>query len=84
VGKDAVGAFMGVLEQEENKMAKIDDNTFAAACYDQNSIADLEQCLINGPDKTDMRTWNITAGEWMEQIQLALAAKREDGAERAK
>jgi hypothetical protein len=62
-------------------MIKIDENTFAAACYNQNSIADLEQCLIDGPDQTDMKTWNIDADEWIEQIELALAAKREDLAE---
>jgi rubrerythrin len=54
----------------------IADNTFAAACFDQNSIADLEAALINGPDSTDMLTWKLTKEEWIEQINLALQEKR--------
>ncbi len=30
---------------------KIQENTFAAACYDMNSIAELEEALRNGPDE---------------------------------
>ena len=57
---------------------RIEGNTFAAACYDQNSIAELEQALKNGPDVTDMKTWNLTADEWRDEIELALQAKKED------
>jgi hypothetical protein len=60
------------------KLTEIPDNTFAAACYDQNSIADLEEALRNGPDATDMHTWGINEQEWKEQIEQAIAAKRED------
>ena len=56
----------------------IDDNTFAAACYDQNSISELEQALIDGPDQSDMKEWGLTADEYMAQIKLALMAKLED------
>jgi len=56
----------------------IQNNTFAAACYDQNSIEDLVQALSNGPDATDMATWGLTEDEWREQVQLALDAKRAD------
>jgi hypothetical protein len=61
-------------------MAHIADNTFAAACYDQNSIADLETALAGEPDATDMATWDLTEEEWRAQIEQALAAKREDQA----
>ena len=53
-------------------------NTFAAACYDQNSIVDLEMALAIGPDATDMETWGLTEDEWREQVQEALNAKRAD------
>lgn len=53
-------------------------NTFATACYDQNSVGELEQALRDGPDATDMTTWNLTAAEWTEQIEIALSAKRDD------
>jgi hypothetical protein len=56
----------------------IDDSTFAAACYDQNTIAELESALHAPADRTDMRTWGLTAGEYYAQIKLALAAKRAD------
>lgn len=51
----------------------IQSNTFAAACYDMNSIADLRDALENGPDATDMREWGLTESEWAEQIKLAIA-----------
>lgn len=59
-------------------MTRIEENTFAAACYGQNTIADLEQALKDGPDAEDMRSWNLTADEWRKQIELALKAKKED------
>lgn len=58
-------------------MIRIEDNTFAAACFDQNSIEELEAALAGEPDQTDMATWNLTPAEWRAQIELALAAKRE-------
>ncbi len=59
-------------------MPYIRENTFAAACYDQNSISELKEAIQNGPDKGDMETWNITAHEWFEEIRLALQALYED------
>ena len=61
-------------------MTHIAENTFAAACYDQNSAQELEAALVSGPDANDMREWNLTADEWTAQIKLALAAKLEDAA----
>lgn len=44
---------------------------FAAACYDTNSIEELQQ---HGPaDLTDMAAWGITAEQWREAIDAALA-----------
>jgi len=56
----------------------IELNTFAAACYDMNSIAELEQALIDGPDATDMKEWNLSEEEWREQVEAALAELKED------
>jgi len=61
-------------------MTHITENTFAAACYDQNSVEELQAVLANGPDANDMREWNLTADEWTAQIKLAIKAKAE-GAE---
>ena len=59
---------------------QINDNTFAAACYDMNSILELKDMLSTGPDATDMKTWNLTASEWKLSIELAIRTKREDAA----
>ena len=56
----------------------IELNTFAAACYDMNSIAELEQALIDGPDSTDMKEWDLSEEEWREQVGQALAELKED------
>ena len=56
----------------------IQDNTFAAACYNDNTIAELEEALIDGPDASDMANWGISEIEWREQIELALTELRAD------
>ena len=56
----------------------IKDNTFAAACFDGNSIEDLENALVGDADKTDMKAWDISAAQWREQIQLALTEMKAD------
>ena len=56
----------------------IPDNTFAAACYDGNTIEDLESALVGDADITDMTAWNINATQWQEQIQLALTELKTD------
>lgn len=59
-------------------MTAIAENTFAAACYDSNTIAELESALASGPDARDLEEWGLTDEEWRAEIELALAAKRED------
>jgi len=59
-------------------MTTIIDNTFAAACYDTNSINELEAILASGPDAVDLKTWDLSTAEWKYQIQLAIAALRAD------
>ena len=56
----------------------LQDNTFAAACYDQNSIEELELALSGSADQTDMQTWGLTEKQWREQIAMALEALRAD------
>jgi hypothetical protein len=54
----------------------IDDNTFAAACYDQKSIEDLIEALsMKRADKSECKNWNLTPTEWRAEIELALKAK---------
>jgi len=56
----------------------IQDHTFAAACYNDNTIAELEKALADGPDATDMATWGLSESEWREQVRQALAELRTD------
>lgn len=56
----------------------LNENSLAAACYDQNSIADLEAALHAPVDPVDMETWGLTEDEYYAQIKLALAAKLAD------
>jgi hypothetical protein len=53
----------------------IDENTFAAACYDQNSINELKTAIASPPDATDLINWNLTEAEYFANIKLALTAK---------
>lgn len=54
----------------------IQDGTFAAACYNDNSIAELEDALLSPADKTDMAAWNLSESDYFAEIELALTAKR--------
>lgn len=56
----------------------IEENTFAAACFDQNTIAELEDALSGRADVNDMKQWELTEIEWRGQIALALEAKRSE------
>lgn len=71
----------GVRSEERFKaLIEIENNTFAAACYDKKTIAELEAAKLGEPDKEEMEKWGLTAEEWLTGIELALAAKCEDTA----
>lgn len=61
-------------------MTRIAENTFAAACYDMNSLAELRTALAGEPDAADMAAWSLTEDQWRAEIQTAIAAKEEDAA----
>ncbi len=52
-------------------------NNFAAACYDQNSIEELEDALQHEPDIYDMKEWGLSESEWVAQIKLAIRMKKD-------
>ena len=53
-------------------------NAFAEACYDQNTIEDLESALSGTPDVADMKEWKLSEDEWKEQIQEAIDELKSD------
>lgn len=64
-----------------NAINKIQSGTFAAACYDMNSAAELKAMLAGAVDANDCTEWNITPAEWREQIELAIAGLEEKAAD---
>ncbi len=50
----------------------ITDTTFAAACYNTSTAADLETALASGPNPQDMKTWGLSPRQWHNEILLAL------------
>jgi hypothetical protein len=59
---------------------RIPDDTFAAACYNDNSVEELVTALAGPADEADMKAWGLTAEEWREGIELALEALLERAA----
>lgn len=53
-------------------MVYVEENTFAAACIDQNSLQELCKALEDGPDERDLREWGLTDNEWLEQVELSI------------
>jgi hypothetical protein len=62
-----------------SKIHDIEDNTFAAACYNDNTIAELREALAGDTStrENDCAQWGITHAQWAAQIKLALDAKLE-------
>jgi len=46
---------------------------FRSACYNDNTIEELETALAGTADQADMASWGIDENEWRDQIQSALA-----------
>ncbi len=64
--------------RSKSAIDRIEIGSFAEACFDQNSLSELEAALARrSADKGDCEAWDITPGEWRSQIRLALAAKRQ-------
>lgn len=54
----------------------IEDNKFAAACFNENSTDELIDALLQEKaDKYDLETWKISPVQWRLDIAEALRAK---------
>lgn len=56
---------------------QIQENTFAEACFEINTIEELKLALKGSVDTFDMRNWNLSESELRDQIKLALSALQE-------
>lgn len=53
-------------------------NKFRDACFEQNTIDELNVALTEEADETDMREWCLTPDEWREAIVEAIKMLKED------
>lgn len=53
-------------------------NGFAEACYNTNSVSELEEARAGNADRTDCAAWNITPEQWRAEILLALETAMAD------
>ena len=51
------------------------NNNFAVACYNDNSMAELEAAMESGPDEIDMKNWDISGEEWTDAVTAAHCEK---------
>ena len=59
-------------------MTTIEAGTFAEACFNQNSLHELNEAMAQeGADDTDCNTWGISPEEWRENIKAALSRTAE-------
>jgi hypothetical protein len=49
-------------------------DVFAIACYNNSTICELDQALIDGPDLDECAGYEITETEWIAQIKKGLSA----------
>lgn len=61
------------LQEYAKKWNRATDKNFAVACYDQNSLKELEEAAASPVDPTDMEAWHIdNPQEWHDAIAAAL------------
>lgn len=54
----------------------LQDDSFAADCYDRMSIAELRSAFQRDPDPDQCRQWALSATQWKDQVAMALAARK--------
>lgn len=59
---------------DENPSVFLNDNSFAAECYDHRTVKELKSAFNRDPDPDDCIKWNLSAAEWKENIEMALIA----------
>lgn len=59
-------------------MTFIADNTFAAACYNNNTADELESVLRADVDHADLEQWGLTESEYKNELKRAIQALKED------
>jgi len=68
---------MDEIREYAKKYSRPEDNNFAVACYEDNSVNELRQALAGDPDEYDCREWSISPEEWRDAIRAAIEEKLE-------
>ena len=55
----------------------IQENTFAEACFDMNTINELQIALNAPADIVDMKQWDLSETEYFSEIKIAIKAIEE-------
>jgi hypothetical protein len=63
--------------QEEFQMI-IADNSFAAACINTSSVAEMVMALTSPADTYTLRAWELTEADYYAEIRRALTSVLED------
>lgn len=66
------------MNHHVNAIADNRTRDFAIACYNHNTIEELE---APGPDVIDMEQWGISALQWQQAVEAALADLKADQAD---
>lgn len=56
----------------------IQDNTFAAAVYEQNTRIEIIEALTREPDQADCEQWGISGEQWVGSLLVALRHKNKN------
>jgi hypothetical protein len=59
---------------DESPSVFLSDDTFAAECYDNRTIRELNAAFHGDADPVECETWGLSPSEWRENIEMALIA----------
>jgi hypothetical protein len=59
---------------EESPSVFLTDNSFAAACYDNQTIKELNAAFNRDADPEECEAWGLSPSEWKENVEMALIA----------
>ena len=59
---------------DQSPSSFLEDSSYAAHLYDHSDLRRLKSAMQGDPDPDAMERWSLSAGEWREQVAMALAA----------
>ena len=53
-------------------MARLNEDSLALACFEDNTIAQLQAALAKPANPVNLRFWNLTEAQWRAELELAI------------